>query len=246
MNYKRIEMLALEKFPIITENDNLCEIIDKSLEMNEIVINDNDIIVIAQKIVSISENRIVKLNTITCSTEAYDLAEKTGRSPELCQVILEESSEVLSIVGKNIITKHRLGFVCTSAGIDSSNVASKKANLVTLLPENPDKSAEEIKSYFFRKYNKKIAVIINDSFGRESRHGSVGVAIGVSGIDAIEVREGVDLYGNSTRPQIALIDEISSAASILMGQQNEQIPVVVVKGVKYYDTGEDRIAKILK
>lgn len=136
--------------------------------------------------------------------------------------------------------------MCTSAGIDKSNVSKSNERLVTLLPKDPDNSAKIIKNKIKEKLNKDIAVIINDSMGREYRKGAISESIGISGIKTIETDEKKDLFNNSTRPQIALIDELASGASILMGEADEKCPIVLIKGVKYTKDDKCKISDILK
>lgn len=230
---KKLEIIAIQNLPIFKENDNLAEIIIESCKKDQIIIEDNDILVIAQKIISKAEGAIVNLKTIVPSEEAITLSEKTGRSPQLCQVYINESNKVLGIKGRMVITEHRIGFVCTGSGVDGSNIATKDRNLVSLLPKDPDKSARQIRKNIYQKINKKIAVIINDSFGKPDREGSYGIAIGIAGISPLEVQKKKDLFGNESNNRIALIDELAAAASILMGQSDESQPVVLIKGAGY-------------
>ncbi len=245
MKVKKIMLIPLH-FPIVKEGDNIGCLIGECLHKQGITVHNGDIFVVAQKIVSIAENRIVKLDTISSNKMAYELSEQTGRTPELCQTIIDESSQILGVSGRNVITRHKLGFVCTNAGIDSSNVAQKSERIVSLLPEDPDASASMIRNSLIDKFGKKVSVVISDSFGREFRHGSIGEAIGISGIDSVVEIHGKDIFGNETTPKIAIVDEVASAATILMGEQDEKIPVVIVRGVKYCYTETGTIKNMLK
>ena len=243
---KRVEYMAIPDIPLIKKGDDIAQIIIDSYLNRVISIFDNDIIIIAQKIVSIAEGSIINLNNVKPSSRAIELAESTGRTPEECQVYLDESSDILEVSGRYIITRHKIGYVCTSAGVDKSNVSEKKDRLVTLLPKDPDKSAQEIKSKIFDTLGVNVAVIISDTMGRPYRRGSIGEAIGIAGIKALEEKESQDLFGNSSKPQIALVDQLASAATILLGESNEKTPIVIVRGVNYTSSENSKIQDLLK
>lgn len=242
----KIEFIAIPNIPIVNVGDDIAQIIVNKCEENNIQICDNDIIVIAQKIVSISENAIVDLNQVVPSKQAIEMAELTGRSPEECQVFIDESTEILEISGRTVVTRHRNGYVCTSAGVDKSNVAKKKNRLVTLLPKDSDESANNIKLAIEEMLGVKIAVIINDSMGKPYRKGAISESIGLAGIDALEEKDSQDLFGNPSQSQVALVDEIAGGAAILMGEADEQTPIVLVKGVHYTRVENANIHKLLK
>ena len=144
-----------------------------------------------------------------------------------------------------VITRHRLGFIMSSSGVDRSNVAAHSHETVVLLPKDPDFSASVVRKNIQALTTKTVSVIINDSGGRSDREGSVGIAIGISGVSAIEYRSQKDLFGNKANSQIALVDELAAAASILMGQANEGVPVVIIRGVNYTPSEDSKIAQIL-
>ncbi|MFA5184264.1 MAG: coenzyme F420-0:L-glutamate ligase [Patescibacteria group bacterium] len=242
---KRVSLYPLMGLPLIVSGDNIAELIIRTCLSEDIILEDGDIIVIAQKIISKSENAIIDLKTITPSQEAEDLAKKTGRDARLVQVYLDESLELLYTKGRMIITRHKLGFIMSSSGVDRSNVASHADEIVVLLPKNPDQSAKNIREGIYKETNKDVAVIINDSGGRPDREGSVGIAIGLAGIAALEVRSQNDLFGNPAKSQIALIDELAAAASVLMGQADEKVPVVIIRGVNYTRSNNAKISDIL-
>lgn len=227
-----LRLIGLKEIPMIKKGDNLGQIISAALQAQEIQVKDKDIFVIASKIVSKAEGAIARLSDITPSAEAQALAARTGRDARLCQIYINESSEILRVKGRMVITRDRLGFEGSSAGVDRSNVEDY-GQTVVLLPENPDKSASILRQTLKNLLNREVAVIINDSFGRHTREGSVGTAIGLAGIRHLEEHENRDLFGNPSRPSIALVDEIAAAASILMGQSDEGLPVILVSGVDY-------------
>ncbi len=239
-----ISLHPVNDLPLINPGDDLGRLILDGL-FKTVGVNEGDVIVIAQKIVSKSEGAIVDVSKITPSKQAQEIANQTGRDPRLCQIYLDEAKEVIAIKGRMVITRHRLGFVGSSSGVDRSNIAPHEAGMVVLLPKDSDRSARSIRDYILEKTNKKVAVIINDSCGRDYRGGSVGMAIGIAGIGAIEKKVKKDLFGNESCNQIALIDELAAAASILMGQADEGIPVVLIRGVSFTVTEESSIKDFL-
>lgn len=231
--------------PFIRRDDNLADILVKSLTESDISIQDNDILVIAQKIVSKAEGRAVNLNTVFPSQRAHGLANQTDKDPRLVELILQESEEVLRTRAGVIIVEHKLGFVCANAGIDHSNVSPplhmgegigvRAEEWVLLLPENPDRSAHNLRNLIEGKTGKRIGVLIIDSHGRAWRNGTVGVAIGIAGLPGLEdLRGKPDLFGHKLQvTQVGAADELAAAASLVMGQAAEGTPVVHVRGFPY-------------
>jgi coenzyme F420-0:L-glutamate ligase / coenzyme F420-1:gamma-L-glutamate ligase len=236
-------LYPIKNLPIISFKNDLEKLLLKQIEKN-IGILEKDILVVAHKIVSKAEGSIVRLADIVVTKEAEKIAKITNRDPRICQVYLDEAREVIAIKGRMVITVHRLGFINSNSAVDFSNVSSDK-EIAVLLPKNPDLSAAKIRKYIYEKTGKKVAVIINDSFGRDDREGSIGTAIGIAGIRAIETRKQKDLFGNKSISNIALIDELSAAASILMGQGDEKIPAVIVRGVSFKAVERTSIKNIL-
>lgn len=228
---KSLELLALNNFPLIKPGDNLASIILKSILKNQLTINDNDIIVIAQKVVSKAENRYVDLEKIKISDDAINLASKLNRNPGFIQAVINESNKILSTKKNVIIVEHKLGFINVNAGIDLSNVPSKK--LALLLPEDPRKSAKDIQNYLSEKLNKKISIIITDSITRPYRSGVINIALASYNIQSLEDLKGQkDIYGKKLKgTEVAIADQIASAAGLLMGQGDEKQPIIVVKGL---------------
>jgi len=223
---------------MIRHGDNLADIVVKALNENSIALEDNDILVFAQKIVSKAEGRAVNLVTITLSLRAIELALQTEKDPRLVELILCESNEVLRTRVGTIIVEHKLGFVCANAGIDHSNVAGvgdSTEEWVLLLPADPDRSAQQIRSDIQAKTGKRIGVLIIDSHGRAWRNGTVGVAIGIAGMPGLQdLRGEADLFDFTLRiTQVGAADELAAAASLVMGQAAEGTPVVHVRGFPY-------------
>jgi coenzyme F420-0:L-glutamate ligase/coenzyme F420-1:gamma-L-glutamate ligase len=224
--------------PLIHPGDDLVEIILRSLDASEIKLQDGDIFVLAQKIVSKAENRLVNLTTVSPSAAALELAHKTGKDPRLLELILQESNTVLRVRQGLIIVEHRLGFVCANAGIDHSNVKGEWGNhedWVLLLPEYPDLSAKMLRSRIEQATGRKIGVMIIDSHGRAWRMGTVGLCIGLDGVPGlVDLRGEKDLFDYELRvTEVGVADELAAAASLIMGQVAEGTPVVHIKGFPY-------------
>ena len=235
-----LELLALNHFPLIEPDDDLASIIFDSIKDNELIINDNDIIVIAQKIVSKAENRYINLKTIKISNEAKDLSKELNKDEGLVQAIINESNKIISTKKNVIIVEHKLGFININAGIDLSNVPSE--DLALLLPKNPKKSAEDIQKNLSKKLNKKISIIITDSMTRPYRSGITNFALASHNIQSLVDLKGYkDIYGKKIKAtEVAVADELASAAGLLMGQSDEKKPVVLIKGFKQdgYETND--------
>lgn len=207
------------------------------LSQTQIALESGDILVIAQKIVSKSEDRFVSLTSVSPSRRAMDLAPQIDKDARLIELILQESKSILRFRPGTIIVEHRLGFVCANAGIDHSNVSTIAGNddWVLLLPEDPDHSAKLIRRKIEAWCQQSIGVLIIDSHGRAWRLGTVGVAIGFSGLPGVEdLRGDPDLFGRTLQvTQVGAADELAAAASLVMGQAAEGNPVVHVRGFPY-------------
>jgi coenzyme F420-0:L-glutamate ligase/coenzyme F420-1:gamma-L-glutamate ligase len=240
-----LTLAPLSGIPLIRQGDNLADIVLSALQENNIMLEDKDILVFAQKIVSKAEGRVVNLATVTPTQRAMELATQTEKDPRLVELILQESNEVLRTRLGTIIVEHKLGFVCANAGIDHSNVAPsfsqgatqgvRGEDWVLLLPTEPDRSAETIRKEIESKTSKQVGILIIDSHGRAWRNGTVGVAIGIAGLQGLQdLRGQPDLFGFTLRiTQVGVADELAAAASLIMGQAAEGTPVVHVRGFPY-------------
>lgn len=236
--YQPLVLTPVHGLPLISKGDELADLIGEALLENQIQIQSGDLLVIAQKIVSKAEGRLVDLREISPSPEAQELARMTGKDPREVECILGESKSVLRTRPGLIVVEHKMGFICANAGIDHSNVPAENgdhSHWVLLLPENPDRSAANLRKQLEESTDSRLGVVIIDSHGRAWREGTVGISIGYSGIPGlVDLRGRMDLFDYQLRiTQIAAVDELAAGASLLMGQAAEGIPVVHVRGFPY-------------
>jgi coenzyme F420-0:L-glutamate ligase / coenzyme F420-1:gamma-L-glutamate ligase len=229
MNY--LELVAIKNLPYINPGDDLSKIISNALIKEPISIDDGDVIIIAQKIISKSENRYVDLSCISASRQAITLGKKLNKDPRFIQIILNESNEIISIEKNVIIVEHKLGFVHINAGIDRSNI-SQKIDQVLLLPKNPALSSQQLQVRLSTLLQRNISVIVTDSMTRPYRSGITNFALASSNIQSlINISSEKDIYGNLLKyTEIAVADEIAAAAGLLMGQGSDMQPVILLKG----------------
>ena len=239
-----VEIIAVENLPLITEGDNLAELICNASEKQNTPICEKDVVVITHVAVSKAEGNIVNLDQVLPTERAKEIAQKTNKEPALVEVILSETKEIVRMRRKSLITETKNGIVCANAGVDRSNVEGER-NIV-LLPKDPNASAQKIRQEIRRLTGCDVAVIVSDTHGRPFRRGEINVAIGVAGIKPIRDGRGEkDLFGYVLRiKQTAVADELASAAELVIGQANEGIPVAIIRGYKYQVT-ENASAKEL-
>ena len=243
-----LEVIVLQGLPLVRAGDDLVERIASALKSNGVELRARDVLVVAQKIVSKAENRVVDLATIEPSAKALALAKDVDKDPRLVEVILSESARVVRARRGVLIVEHKLGFIMANAGVDQSNVAPKDGSAhVLLLPENPDRSAEALRRGLAKTTGIDVAVVINDSFGRPWRQGTVGVAIGVAGLPAlVDLRGRPDLFGRKLEVSvIGFADEVAAAASLVMGQADEALPAALIRGLSW-SASESRAASIVR
>lgn len=231
-----LTITPLEGIPLIHHGDDLADIIWLSLDKTSISLEDGDILVIAQKIVSKAEGRMVNLATVAPSQYACRLARQADKDARLIELMLRESNEVLRTIPGTIIVEHRLGFICANAGIDHSNVTGELAGeWVLLLPEDPDVSAQRIRQYLEMKSGVRLGVLIIDSHGRAWRLGTQGISIGIAGMPGlVDLRGEPDLFDKKLEiTQVGAADELAATASLVIGQAAEGTPVVHVRGFPY-------------
>ncbi len=233
-----LTLTPLPGLPLVQPGDDLAPMILEGLRRAEITLKDDDILVVAQKIVSKSEGRLVNLATVQPGARACLLARQAAKDPRLVELNLRESAAVLRIRPGTMIVEHRLGFVCANAGIDHSNVAGEgdeNEEWVLLLPVDPDASARSLRQKLEDASGVRLGVMIIDSHGRAWRLGTVGVAIGLAGVPGVvDLRGQADLFGYKLRiTEVGAADELAAAASLVMGQAAEKTPVVHVRGFPY-------------
>jgi coenzyme F420-0:L-glutamate ligase / coenzyme F420-1:gamma-L-glutamate ligase len=233
-----IRLIPLEGIPEVRPGDDLAGLIETALRAHDLMLEADDIVVVAQKVVSKAEGRIVRLSEVEVSTAASELAARLGKDPAKVELILRESRRVVTAEwpeGKPegvLITEHRLGFVSANAGIDESNAGD--SGVAVLLPEDPDASAQRLRDRLGEAFDASVGVIVTDSFGRPWRIGVVNVALGVAGIPAVDdVRGSLDSDGRPlTATVLAVADEIAAAAGLAMGK-TRAVPVVIVRGLSF-------------
>ena len=243
-----LEIVPLQGLPLVGAGDDLVELLASALERSGVTLRAGDVLVVAQKIVSKAEGRLVDLATVEPSAQAAEIAARVEKDPRLVEVILSESVRVVRARRGVLIVEHRLGFIMANAGVDQSNVGPPDgAQRALLLPSDPDRSAESLRRGLAALTGVDIAVVVNDSFGRPWRQGTAGVAIGVSGLPAlVDLRGQPDLFGRRLEASVVgFADEVAAAASLLMGQADEAIPAVVIRGLRW-SAPESSAAAILR
>ena len=243
----QIVLTPIDGLPMVKTADDLCAMISKGLSEAQIDLASGDIVVVAQKIISKVEGRTVDLCSVMPGEVANSLADETQKDPRLVELILSESKTVIRKKIGVLIVEHNRGWIMANAGIDASNVNSVGAQEnVLLLPIDPDQSAAELRDQLVEQHGCDIAVVISDSFGRPWRLGTAGVAIGAAGLPSLWDRRGdVDLFGRALQvTQLAIADEVATAASLLQGQTSEGRPVVHIRGLDFSsnDTAIERPA----
>ena len=227
----KIELIGIPGIPEILDGDDVAALIATALGSARIEVMDGDVFVVAQKIVSKAEGRIVTLDSIQPSPRAQEWAAAFDKDARVVEVVLRESKRIVRMERGVLISETEHGFVCANAGVDTSNVA---AGSVTLLPEDPDASALQIRSALEKALGVRLAVIVCDTFGRPWREGLVNVALGISGIaPLIDYRGQTDSHGNALKVTvIAIADELASAAELVM-KKSAEVPVVLIRGFSY-------------
>lgn len=228
-----ITLTAIPDIPMVAPGDGLAAIIHGCAVAAGMTLQNGDVLVIAQKVVSKSENRYVDLAGITPSARANEIAAVVEKDPRFVEAVLSESSEVVRYQKNVLIVAHRIGVVMANAGIDQSNIDHRDGSeKILLLPYDPDVSAERLRTELFELCGAKLAIIINDSSGRPWRNGIVGIAIGAAGLTTVhDLRGEPDLFGRRLEvTETATADELASAGSLLQGQGSQSMPVILIRG----------------
>lgn len=227
-----IQVIGLYQIPIVKKGDNIADHIVNAAKAEGVEIQNRDVIVVAQKIVSKSEGRVVNLKSLKPSALAKIIAKNADKDPQHVEAILRETAGIVRLKGPHIIVQTRHGFVCANAGVDRSNVGHDGS--VIMLPVDPDKSAHRIRERMRKLSGVDVGVIISDTFGRPWRLGQVNVAVGVAGLKPmIDYRGRRDMFGKELNvTQMAVADELASAAELVM-RKSDGVPVAVIRGAKF-------------
>lgn len=231
-----MQLFPVPNFPLIQPGDDLAQLIVERLAAIGETVQPGDILVIAQKVVSKAEGRLVKLATVEASARAHEIASTIGKDPRIVQIILDDSREIIRMRRNLLVVEQRSGWVCANAGVDRSNIQpdADGNEYLSLLPEDSDASAEEIRQRLHILTGVAPAVLISDSHGRAWRVGTMGICIGCAGLPPIWDQRGLhDLFGYELQSsEECIADELAAAASLLMGQSNEGQPVIVIRGYR--------------
>lgn len=243
----RVEIIGIPGLPLIQTDDDLAELIIKALQASDLPLHDGDILVITSKIVSKAEGRWIDLTSVEPDEEARRIAEQCGKDPREVAIILSETESVSRVRQGVLVVRHRLGFVCANGGVDHSNTRPG-GQWRLLLPIDPDQTASDIRQRLEQHYQKTIGLIISDSHGRPFRMGTVGVAIGSAGLPALwSLRGKPDLFGAALQvTEVGFADELAAAAGLVLGQSNEGIPVVIIRGLTYPVDRSSRSADLIR
>jgi coenzyme F420-0:L-glutamate ligase/coenzyme F420-1:gamma-L-glutamate ligase len=227
----KIELIGVPGIPEVTEGDDVAALIARALRDAHLETQDGDVFVVAQKLVSKAEGRVVKLNSVEPSARAREWAAAFDKDARVVEVVLRESKRIVRMERGVLISETEHGCVCANAGVDTSNVAEGS---VSLLPKDSDASARRIRTGLEEAFGVRLAVIVSDTFGRPWREGLVNVALGVSGIaPLIDYRGQQDSHGNALKVTvIAIADELASAAELVM-KKSSGIPAAIVRGFDY-------------
>ena len=241
---KRIELTGLQTLPGVRPGDDLARLIYEAVRREQVELAKGDVVVVAQKIVSKAENRLIRLRDVQPSSLARNWARRLGADARLIEVVLQESRRVVRMSERVLITETRHGFVCANAGVDRSNMP--RQGWVSCLPLDPDKSARRISAGLRKRMRLSLPVVITDSFGRPWREGLTNVAIGAAGLRVLkDLRGRKDAHGRRLRATVlAVADELATAAGLLMGKA-DRVPVVVVRGYRYR-AGTDSARRLIR
>jgi coenzyme F420-0:L-glutamate ligase/coenzyme F420-1:gamma-L-glutamate ligase len=242
-----LKIVPLDRLPLLREGDDLAEIIVSRARKLGVGIRNRDLVVVGQKAVSKAEGRIIDVDSVSPSARAAKIAKKTGKSPGFVEIVLKESSKVLRADKDAFIVRTKRGATCLNAGVDKSNV--KGDNTYALLPHDPDASARRLRKRINQLTGKQVAVVICDTRSRPFRKGQVEESIGVAGLNPlIDYRGQKDLFGYTLRfKNVAIADELASAAELVMGQGRERTPVAIIRGltrVRFQDHTSSRFLVI--
>ncbi len=245
MSEPAVSLFALPGIPDVQPGSDVARLILEALEREGLILQEGDVLVVTQKIISKAEGCAVPLAEVAPSAAAQALAEATDKDPRLVEVILSASRGVVRQRGPVLITETKHGWICANAGVDRSNVAGPEGEIALPLPDDPDASAAGLRARLREATGADVAVIISDTHGRPWREGTVNVALGVAGMHPIaDLRGEPDMFGYTLRvTTVARADELAAAAGLVAGQAAERLPVVLIRGAAY-PHGEGRAVEM--
>lgn len=227
----RLEALAVPGFPLISGPCDLGAVVVRVLRRAGLgfIPQRGDVLVLAHKVVSKAEGRVVPLKAVVPGPRAQALARAVGKDPRLVELVLREARRVVRAVPGVLIAEHRLGVICANAGVDRSNAGPGR---VVLLPEDPDRSARRVRRAVIQAWGAQVGVLIADTHGRPWREGAVGLCLGVAGLaPLLDLRGEPDLFGVELASSVeGVADELCAAATLVMGQGGEGVPLVLIRG----------------
>jgi coenzyme F420-0:L-glutamate ligase/coenzyme F420-1:gamma-L-glutamate ligase len=228
-----VQVIPVTGLPMIKKGDGLAKLICDAADKQETPIQDGDVVIVTHVVVSRAEGATVNLDTVTPSPFAQHIARKCGKDPALVEVVLREAESVIRMQDGSIITLTKHGLICANSGVDKSNVPGER--VVALLPDNPDKTARQMRREIKQQIGKTVAVIVSDTHGRPLRDGEINIAIGVAGFTPLRDRRGEeDLFGYVLKvKRTAVADELASAAELVIGQAQEAVPAAIIRGYVY-------------
>jgi len=241
-----LTVLPIPDLPMVQPGDDLVAIINEAMAKADLSFQEDDILVLAQKIISKSEGRFARLSDMEPSAQAHAIAEETGKEPDFVEMVLSQSNDVVRTGPNVLIVEAFTGIVMANAGIDRSNIDRGEGDdNALLLPLDSDVSARALRDQFVEQSGKTIAVVIADSVGRAWRYGTSAMAIGCAGLEPLDDQRGdVDMFGHTLEvTEIALADQVAAAANLVMGGATEAIPAAIVRGLSYPRT--DRPSSVL-
>ena len=241
-----VQIFGIKGLPIINEGHDLAKLIYEAAERQRTPLENSDVVVVTHVVASKAEGNVYNLDEVVPSEFAKTIAKSLQKDPALVEVILRESKSIRRMGDGNLIVETKHGFICANAGVDQSNVQGVR--MVAPLPKNPDRTARKIRRRIASLTGKDVAVIISDTHGRPHREGQINIAVGVAGINPIRDRRGeTDLFGYLLKvKQTAIVDELASAAELVMGQATEGVPVAVIRGYQYTKNEKARVKMLVR
>jgi coenzyme F420-0:L-glutamate ligase/coenzyme F420-1:gamma-L-glutamate ligase len=230
-NSSGLSIIPIQNFPLLETPCELGPLVVEALKKNNLSPQSGDVLVVAHKIISKAEGAVVDLDQVKPSANAIELAKRTDKDPALVEVILQQSKKIVREVHGVLICENHLGLICANAGVDRSNAGAHQA---VMLPQDPDHSARQLHQALHQAFDVNLPILVADTHGRPWREGAVGICIGIAGMDPfLDYRGTQDLYDYEMQTEIECVaDELCAAATLVMGQGNEGVPLALIRGLK--------------